>query len=151
MTSSPGAYVLIVSVPEGKLVTVGSLGEMDLGPGYYLYCGSAQGGLLPRLARHMRREKKVHWHVDRLTAAGEACGALVFDGGKEAECVLAGLLASLPGVDPVGKGFGSSDCLCPTHLFRLRPEMPLEAVLEMLRRSFERCRASPSYLSDKGQ
>lgn len=143
--------MLIVSVPEGKRVTVGSLGEMDLGPGYYLYCGSAQGGLLPRLARHMRRDKKVHWHVDRLTAAGDACGALVFAGGKEAECVLAELLASLPGVDPVGKGFGTSDCLCPTHLFRLRPGMPLEAVLEGLRCSFERSRAPPSYLSDKGQ
>ncbi len=85
-----------------------------LAPGLYLYCGSARGpgGLAARLARHMRREKRAHWHVDQLTCAGDVLGAWVFPGGDE--CAVNATLEKFP--TPL-EGFGSSDCRhCRSHL-----------------------------------
>jgi len=128
---STGAYVLLVVLEETTDIVAGSVGELRLLPGNYLYCGSAQGGLVPRLARHMRSGKRIHWHVDRLTEVGEVVGALTFHGGKEMECELSALLKRIPGVVPMGHRFGSSDCHCPTHLFRVSDDQ-LELVLEVL-------------------
>lgn len=136
MRSSPGAYVLIMNLPVPATISVGSLGQMTLEQGHYLYCGSAQGGLMPRLSRHMRSEKKCHWHIDYLTSQAKVVGALTFTGEKEMECRLAGLIRGVPGVAPVGPGFGSSDCGCPTHLFHLPSHLPLSLVLDILQRSF---------------
>ena len=85
-----------------------------LEPGGYLYCGSAKGpgGLKARIARHLRTDKKPHWHVDRLTAAALKVTAWAYVGGDE--CALVRALAPLPHPIP---GFGSSDCpTCPSHL-----------------------------------
>ncbi|HNU35389.1 MAG TPA: GIY-YIG nuclease family protein [Methanomassiliicoccales archaeon] len=136
MRSSPGAYVLIVFLPAPATIRVGSLGQMTLDQGHYLYCGSAQAGLMPRLSRHMRSEKKCHWHIDFLTSQAMVVGALTFYGEKEMECRLAGSIREVPGVEPVGHGFGSSDCGCPTHLFHLPSHVPLSLVLDILRHSF---------------
>jgi len=136
MSSSPGAYVLVVHLPKPTTICVGSLGKMSLAEGNYLYCGSAQAGLLPRLARHMRADKKKHWHIDYLTCEGLVVGALTFLGSKETECRLAATVASVPGTEPIGNGFGSSDCGCPTHLFRVRKDVTLSIVLDVLRSTF---------------
>lgn len=89
-------------------------GAALLAAGDYLYCGSARGpgGLRARLARHMRRDKRPHWHVDQLTGAGKLLGAWIEIGGSE--CALNEALAGLPFPLP---GFGSSDCRrCVAHL-----------------------------------
>ncbi|MHC1680469.1 MAG: DUF123 domain-containing protein [Methanomassiliicoccales archaeon] len=135
MRSSPGAYVLVIHLPSPAMICVGSLGEMTLAEGHYLYCGSAQAGLMPRLARHMRPSKKMHWHIDSLTCQAMVIGALTFAGTKDMECRLAATVASVPGIEPIGKGFGSSDCGCPTHLFHVRNDAPLSIVLDVLRSS----------------
>lgn len=103
--AEPGAYVLAVTLDAPAL---------GLPPGRYLYCGNARGpgGLRARLARHMRKGKRIHWHVDRLTEAGRVLGAWIFPGGDE--CALVRRLAGLPVPIP---GFGSSDCArCESHL-----------------------------------
>jgi len=133
MPSSPGAYVLVVLLPSPTSVRVGRLGHLHFGSGHYLYCGSAQAGLLPRLARHMRPDKIKHWHIDSLTAEGQVLGALAFEGGKETECRLAEIVSGIPGVLPAAPGFGSSDCHCRTHLFQVGSEVPLSLVLDVLR------------------
>ncbi len=133
MVSSPGAYVLVVDLPSPATICVGGLGDVPFEKGIYLYCGSAQAGLMPRLARHMRPDKKRHWHIDHLTGAGEVIGALTFQGGKETECRLATFIDSVPGVVPLGQRFGSSDCRCSTHLFQVKDEISLSLVLEILR------------------
>lgn len=133
MRSSPGSYVLIVHLPASASIRVGSLGKISLDEGHYLYCGSAQAGLMPRLARHMRPDKKKHWHIDYLTGEGQVLGALAFQGDKETECRLAATISGVPGVKPVGHGFGSSDCKCPTHLFHVNEDVPLSMVLDILR------------------
>ena len=128
--------MLVAYLPAPAVISAGSLGEMSLDEGHYLYCGSAQAGLMPRLARHMRPDKQRHWHIDHLTGAGQAIGALTVRGGKETECRLAALIGSFPGVVPSGHRFGSSDCRCSTHLFHLKDEISLSMVLDFLRCSF---------------
>jgi Uri superfamily endonuclease len=110
----PGAYLLVVALPAPLTFTLPQRPETTLAPGRYLYAGSAcgPGGLRARLARHMRAEKKPHWHIDRLTEAGTVEGAWVVPGCDE--CSLIASLAALPVPLP---GFGSSDCRrCSSHL-----------------------------------
>jgi len=133
---STGAYVLVVHLPAPAAIRAGRLGQVSLGEGHYLYCGSAQAGLMPRLSRHMRSGKKLHWHIDFLTEAASVVGALTFPGEKETECRLAELIRNAPGAEPAVPGFGSSDCGCPTHLYRVPDHVPLSLVLDVLRSSF---------------
>lgn len=112
--SEPGAYVLLVELGAPLRVSAGRGRAAMLAPGRYLYCGSAKGpgGLRARLARHMRRGKRRHWHIDQLTEAGSVLGAWAAPGGNE--CALVAELAHLP--VPLD-GFGSSDCPhCRSHL-----------------------------------
>lgn len=133
MPSKPGTYILVMHLAEETVLEVGSLGRARFPAGHYLYCGSAQSGLGPRLARHMRRNKVMRWHIDRLTTVAEPIGALLYPGGKEGECWLSHKLAECPGSEVVMDGFGSSDCQCRTHLFHIPEEMSLSLVLDLLR------------------
>ena len=108
-----GAYAMLIALAAPLAVKAGAK-SASLAPGLYLYCGSARGpgGLAARIARHMRQEKRAHWHVDQLTRAGQALGAFVFPGGDE--CAVNAALAEFP--TPL-EGFGSSDCrICRSHL-----------------------------------
>ncbi|HYA81568.1 MAG TPA: GIY-YIG nuclease family protein [Methylocystis sp.] len=112
-----GAYALLVALDAPLAVRAGAR-VATLEPARYIYCGSARGpgGLAARLARHIRREKRAHWHVDQLTGAGRVLGAWVFPG--QSECAVNDALADFP--IPL-EGFGSSDCKrCRSHL-RLWP------------------------------
>ncbi|MBM3550474.1 MAG: GIY-YIG nuclease family protein [Alphaproteobacteria bacterium] len=111
--AAPGAYVLWLRLVSPLNVLVGKRGGA-LTPGDYLYCGSANGagGLRARLARHMRKDKRTHWHVDQLALAGKILGAFVEEGANE--CTLNAALDGFPIPLP---GFGSSDCRrCAAHL-----------------------------------
>jgi len=117
-TRERGAYALLIQLDAPLPVQAGRNAAI-LPPGHYIYCGSAKGtgGLAARVARHMRREKLAHWHVDQLTRAGKTLGAWAVPGGDE--CALNAELSAFP--MPL-KGFGSSDCpRCESHL-RLWPE-----------------------------
>ncbi len=110
----PGAYLLLIALPAPLTLTLLHRPETTLPPGRYLYAGSARGpgGLRARLGRHMRPDKKLHWHIDRLTQAGTIEGAWAIPGGNECGLIIA--LASLPIPLP---GFGSTDCRhCASHL-----------------------------------
>lgn len=110
----PGTYVLLVELPEAMDVILPGRTKATLPPGRYLYCGSAcgPGGLRARVGRHMRQDKTVRWHIDKLTTVGTVAGCWVFPDGDE--CALVARLAALPAPVP---GFGSSDCtVCRSHL-----------------------------------
>ena len=81
---------------------------------HYEALGTTVAGLgdLRRLARHMRRGKSVHWHIDQLTERGIISGSWIVRNGRE--CDLVAMFKMLP--KPIS-GFGSSDCLrCCSHL-----------------------------------
>lgn len=113
---SPGVYALVLWLAEPRCVQVGALGEIRFKAGYYAYVGSAQGGLRPRLHRHLRhRRKRRHWHVDYLREVAEPAGVLLWPGQSRNECVLALRVSAC--ADGSVAGFGCSDCRCATHLY----------------------------------
>ncbi|MBI2540538.1 MAG: DUF123 domain-containing protein, partial [Deltaproteobacteria bacterium] len=66
-----GTYVLLLRLPSRTHLAVGKLGGFDLSSGYYCYVGSGfgPGGVLSRLAHHLRPIRRPHWHVDYLRKA----------------------------------------------------------------------------------
>ena len=118
VTRGKGTYCLIFSV-EGVTFRTGRGREFAVPAGNYIYVGSAfgSGGLRARVGRHLKRGKRPHWHIDYLTnhESFELIDVKTFEG-LRIECEIASLLSSfLPSV----KGFGCTDCRCPSHLFRL--------------------------------
>lgn len=117
LPATPGAYLLVITLDQpfaGKLRKQ----PYTLPAGTYLYAGSANGpgGIAPRVVRHMRQDKKPHWHVDVLTTAAAHITALAFPGGRE--CALVERLLDAECQIPL-PGFGSSDCpSCEAHLLR---------------------------------
>jgi histidyl-tRNA synthetase len=133
--ATPGAYALWLRLPSPILAKAGPRAAV-LEAGDYLYCGSAHGpgGLRARLGRHMRREKKPHWHIDQLTVRAEIIGAFVSE--TASECALSAALAALPVPLP---GFGASDCpRCASHLRFFEPSARLPSAWENARKAAQR-------------
>jgi sugar fermentation stimulation protein A len=110
-----GSYLLIVKLAEATAIKTGRLPESFFQAGYYVYVGSALRGLSSRLARHRRQKKKIHWHIDYLTAEASQVIPIPIRSSEKQECEVAESLSSIMHMGP--RGFGSSDCECTTHLF----------------------------------
>jgi Uri superfamily endonuclease len=112
-----GAYCLVLEVLEDCSIKVGSLGNLPFKKGYYIYIGSAMNNLEKRIERHLRKEKKIHWHIDYLTASEfvNIKKAYIKESSGKEECEIAEIV-SKQGL-PV-KGFGCSDCRCLSHHYR---------------------------------
>ena len=113
-----GAYLLIIKVPGQTRFAAGSLGQILLMPGWYVYAGSGRKNLSARIARHQRRRKKLHWHIDYLLACVRPADVtgLPIRSRHDLECALAREVAIL--AEEAVPGFGCSDCACRSHLFR---------------------------------
>ena len=129
-----GTYILILEMAKARRTTVGRLGELSFASGYYAYVGSAMAGLAPRLARHLRQEKRYHWHIDYLTKIARIEEIWIHRGIERLECEWARLLSA--GMSAPFPGFGASDCRCITHLFYMRkwPDFAAFAALQPARR-----------------
>jgi len=113
-----GAYLLLMhfATPAGF---THKHARHVLDGGWYAYAGSAYGpgGIRARLRRHFRHDKKLHWHVDHLTAIARQLYAVALEGGSE--CAIAESLIGSGVFLPSLKGFGSSDChSCQSHLLK---------------------------------
>ena len=115
-----GSYILMVYLQNDSDIEIGALGHVFFSAGHYCYVGSAKNGLDQRIKRHMSKDKKMHWHIDRLTMASKDMRA--FESYSMTECEL-GHIVSEAGGNPVINGFGCSDCKCGTHLFRVDPDV----------------------------
>lgn len=114
----PGAYVLLIGLARPVVLTTPRFSGVTVTPGWYAYAGNANGpgGLRARVARHLRRDKRAHWHVDQLTHEASVT-ALCFPGSDECRLVESLALAAAFTI-PV-PGFGSTDCQrCESHLVR---------------------------------
>jgi len=88
--------------------------------GYYAYIGSALNGLQARLERHLRKEKRLHWHIDYLLREARIVDIVTCRSQERTECAIATSLAER--FDAVAS-FGASDCRCSSHLFRSNGKM----------------------------
>jgi Uri superfamily endonuclease len=126
--SDKGTYVLVISIGQETRINVGALGGIDFAKGRYAYVGSAQSGLKRRVERHFRKDKRKFWHIDYLLNDDHVKILEVFykEAGKIEECKIAEKVGhkSFP-VD----GFGSSDCKCVSHLFKLKSYQILEELM----------------------
>ncbi len=113
-----GSYLLLINVKKSLSLKVGKLGSLQFDRGSYVYVGSSMNNLDKRVERHLRSDKKVHWHVDYflLDKNVEVVGVLKKPSLFKEECDIAKRIAN----KHVGvSGFGCSDCKCKSHLFKL--------------------------------
>jgi len=132
-----GTYLLFISNTQSEKVKVGSLGTLFFPEGRYLYVGSAlgPGGLEQRILRHIKREKKVFWHIDYLLTleSFEVKAVYVVESEEHLECSFSQFLTrvfSSQGL-VVFPRFGSSDCHCQGHFFFLN-DLPTITIIVAL-------------------
>lgn len=124
MRGPSGSYQLLLWLESPMQVAVGRLGSVAFPAGWYVYTGSARGGLAARVARHLRRRKRRRWHIDYLLAHARVAAVLCRAGDGRGECAHSRAALALPGARVVVAGFGASDCRCPAHLVLLRALPP---------------------------
>jgi Uri superfamily endonuclease len=126
-----GVYVLIIQLDEDTGVNVGAIGRLTFKKGLYAYVGSAQNNLEQRVKRHLRKEKRKFWHVDYLlgNVATKVVEVLYEQADKTEECAIARVIGERgESMD----GFGSSDCSCKSHLFRVGDYGFLQEFMQVL-------------------
>jgi len=111
-----GVYVLILRLDRPQKLNIGKLGLLTFQSGYYAYVGSALNSLEKRIDRHLRKNKKLHWHIDYLTLKAKPVCVIFAKTEFKIECKIANELSDLESV----KGFGCTDCNCKSHLFYAR-------------------------------
>ena len=126
--------------------------EITFPAGYYVYFGSARGGLSARVSRHLKREKRFHWHIDYLLQFAEVVEVwyAVEEHGEWAErkenmeCLWCQVCRGMPQGQILVPGFGSSDCRCPAHLVYF-PTLPSFELFRQLleERGYGAQKASP--------
>jgi Uri superfamily endonuclease len=110
-----GSYLLIVELKDDMLISIGRKGRKRFDKGNYAYVGSALNGLEQRIQRHLRADKKLHWHIDYLLKNSKITDVFYKKSVYKEECDIAKSFGEhLPSI----KGFGCSDCKCESHLFR---------------------------------
>jgi len=128
LAGAKGSYVLVMRLEDHVSLRIGRLGTFGLSPGNYLYFGSALSGVEHRVLRHLRRNKKRHWHIDFFTRIATVAGVWWTDDGQRSECRWASAVTDVPGaVAPVPR-FGSSDCSCNSHLAQVPTAITIEKV-----------------------
>lgn len=124
-----GIYLLIIEVKKDLSKKIGGLGDIFFEKGYYVYVGSAQNSLEKRIERHFCKKKKLWWHIDYLLEERDVVieEVLFKTLDKSWECKVA---KSVRGI-PIYK-FGSSDCNCKSHLYKV----DIEEILNFKRLGF---------------
>ena len=116
LAEDAGVYCLVLRLRRPRRVTAGKLGHCRLPAGWYVYVGSAKRILTTRLTRHLRKKKRVHWHIDYLRAVARVEQIWVWPWTDGGECRTNARIQSLSGAVVPWTGFGSSDCGCASHL-----------------------------------
>lgn len=124
-----GSYFILMCLLQASDIQIGRKGRFHFPQGYYIYTGSAMGGLLQRLKRICRCgfRRRLHWHIDyfiryplvqilEIYAVPE-----VFKN----ECVYNQKICQFPTATVPVQQFGSSDCKagCKGHLIHF-PSYP---------------------------
>ncbi|MCS7215606.1 MAG: DNA/RNA nuclease SfsA [Thermodesulfovibrio sp.] len=117
-----GVYLLVMHLQNSEKIIIGNLGKLNFTKGYYVYIGKSKRGLFKRIARHRRKLKKMHWHIDYFLTRAKLIRDLPILTEEDIECQVAYSLSKIS--DKIIPEFGSSDCNCNGHLFYFK-ENPL--------------------------
>lgn len=135
-----GSYSIILKLNHDQKLKVGSLKTILLRKGFYVYNGSAygSGGLASRIKHHVKKRKRLHWHIDYVTTSDE-CKILRVITCKRKNLERSVSLEMLKGKDFVGiPKFGSTDDkIAKTHLFLIKANSEKEA-LEKVKRVYKK-------------
>jgi len=111
-------YQLDILVNNSTTLIIGRLGTFNIPAGQYIYTGSAKKNMEKRIARHLKHDKNLKWHIDYLLNSPQASivNVRLF---PDAECQIN---QNTTGIILIN-GFGSSDCHsgCGSHLKYLGP------------------------------
>jgi len=118
-----GIYLLVFKLKNKENLEIGSLGKMIFEKGYYVYVGSAMKNLTKRINRHLRKDKKLKWHIDYLISKAQNLKVIPIRSFEKLECKIAKELSLIS--QKTVPDFGASDCRCKSHLFYFS-ENPLE-------------------------
>lgn len=132
--SDSGGYILLIQIDRHTTINVGSLGLLSVEPGYYIYVGSAMKGLTARLARHVRRQKTMRWHIDYLRKISVGIRTFPIRSPTRIELPLASDIGQI--YKPCFPGFGSSDSVLHTHLFYSRTDPAREASFQNILQNY---------------
>jgi len=109
-----GVYILLIKVEPDQTIQIGRLRKIFFKKGFYAYVGSAMNSLEGRINRHLRSDKKVHWHIDYLLKRSDIIKVFYRGTERKIECDVARIFSKkLENIN----GFGCSDCNCNSHLF----------------------------------
>ena len=129
-----GSYILFLQVnSEVEFKTKAK--SWKLKPGIYVYIGSGMGGLTSRVKRHLKVDKKRHWHIDFLLPHVKVLGALLLPSNKREEDFWSMFIGEYS-IEAV-EGFGSSDRNTVANLYRLKDEDMGELLANILRKRRE--------------
>lgn len=121
-----GHYLLLIRLETPAVTRVGARPAVTFPAGWHVYAGSAlgSGGLMARLARHQRGEKRPYWHIDWLLAVATIETIWARPGAAGRECAWVEALLALGGQRRPPR-FGSGDCRCAGHLvwFAAAPDL----------------------------
>lgn len=109
-----GCYLLLIDLKHDKEIQIGKLGKILFKKGYYVYVGSGLNNLEKRIKRHIKKEKKMHWHIDYFLRYGKIIEVFYKENIVSEECFIADKFNNF--FNHI-HGFGCSDCKCKSHLF----------------------------------
>ncbi|MGB9674828.1 MAG: GIY-YIG nuclease family protein, partial [Nanopusillaceae archaeon] len=126
-----GIYIIILECLNDIKIKVGSLGEIEFKKGYYFYIGSALNNLEKRIERHLRKNKKIYWHIDYLTTNNNFRIIEIYykETNRKEECKIAKYFEKY--FDYI-KNFGNSDCNDNSHLFYSRDLDKIRKIINKL-------------------
>lgn len=112
--SMKGTYILLMHLELDRSIQIGKLGCTFFRKGWYVYIGSALNSLEARINRHLRSEKKYHWHIDYLLDYAKIKKVYIKKSRVKEECKVA---KSFSESFRKIQNFGCSDCSCESHLY----------------------------------
>ncbi|MEO0232182.1 MAG: DNA/RNA nuclease SfsA [candidate division WOR-3 bacterium] len=113
-----GSYIIYGELKRSISLKIGGLGEIFFKKGHYLYIGSSMNSLSSRIKRHLRKKKKLRWHIDYLIHYLENIKPIPIRASEFLECSISKEIEKIS--DGFIKNFGSSDCRCKSHLYFLK-------------------------------
>ncbi len=136
-----GSYILIIKVEKDlNNVKIGKLGNLSFKKGFYCYVGSAFGKYITiekRISRHLRKDKKLRWHIDYLLSNKYAkiVEIIKIPSDHKIEEEISKFVQSY--ADYTIKGFGSTDCRVKGNLHYFLGKDKLEKLIQALSKSYK--------------